>query len=85
MAIENQLAMCNEYYKKWKEIALKTLDRKALERAFFWLELQSAFIALHALEQLKNDKESRIKIIKAKSILSKKLADYAKEMLNEIR
>jgi flavin-dependent dehydrogenase len=76
--------ICNKYYKKWKEIALKTLDRKAVERALFWLEMQNAFTALHFIEQLRNDRESKIKIIKAKAILSKKLADYAKEILKDL-
>jgi len=86
MELNSQLAMCNEYYSKWKDIALRTSDKKALERAFFWLELQAAFSFLWALEQSKDkNKELKKKIILAKSKLSEKLAKYADEILNEIK
>jgi len=89
MSIETQIALCSQHYQKWKNQALFTSDiydaRKAIERAFFWLELQSAFIVLHAAEQAKgNDKEMKLKLIQAKTNLSKKLADYAKQILDEI-
>jgi phage-related protein len=58
--------------------------RQAMERAFFWLELQTAFIALHALEQSRNDIKTKRKLIIAKTNLSKKLAEYANETLREI-
>lgn len=87
MSIQNQIALCSEHYNRWKDTAL-TEDgikaRKAMERAFFWLELQTAFIALHALEQSRNDIKTKRKLIIAKTNLSKKLADYANEMLNEL-
>ena len=90
MSIESQVALCSHYYQKWKNQALFSRDmyeaRKAIERAFFWLELQSAFVILHAMEQTKgNDKEVKKKLILAKANLSKKLAEYAKEILNEIK
>jgi len=90
MSIETQITLCSQHYQKWKNQALFTNDiydaRKAIERAFFWLELQSAFIVLHAAEQAKgNDKEMKLKLIHAKTNLSKRLADYAKEILDEIK
>ncbi len=90
MSIEAQIALCSQHYQKWKNQALFTADiydaRKAIERAFFWLELQSAFIVLHAVEQAKgNDKEMKLKLIQAKTNLSKRLAEYAKEILDEIK
>jgi hypothetical protein len=89
MPIESQIEMCTEHYQKWKDQALGTRDsieaRKAMERAFFWLELQTAFIALHSVEQVKGqDREVKRKLIVAKANLSKKLADYAKKILDEI-
>ena len=90
MSIAQQIAVCEEHYKKWKEQALDNQNipevRKALERAFFWLELQSAFIVLHAIEQAKGqDSEIKKKLIVAKANLSRKLADYAEGILNEWR
>jgi hypothetical protein len=89
MSIESQIALCSEHYKRWKEQALLTNDifeaKRAFNKATFWLELQSAFIVLHSIEQRKgNDKDVKMKLIKAKANLSKKLADYAQEIINEI-
>ncbi|MBI4010360.1 MAG: hypothetical protein HY361_04210 [Candidatus Aenigmarchaeota archaeon] len=85
MSIQAQIALCSEHYRRWKDIALTKGDMKAMERAFFWLELQTAFIALHALEQSRNDIKTKRKLIIAKTNLSKKLAEYANEVLNELR
>jgi len=81
--------MCTEHYQKWKEQALKakTIEegRKSLEKAFFWLELQTAFLSLWSLEQAKgNDPVVKKRLIDAKTRLTKKLADYASETLNEL-
>jgi hypothetical protein len=89
MNLKQQIDICSEHYQKWKSTALNSLDRdeakKAMERAFFWLELQSAFITLHAIElTVGNDKEKKEKILVAKTKLSKKLVEYAKEILNEL-
>lgn len=89
MTLQTQLSMCSEHYQKWKNLALATVDPKeanrCLERAFFWLELQTAFITLSAIEQTKgDDPEVKKQLIVAKSNLSKKLADYAGEILDEI-
>jgi len=56
-----------------------------LGRAFFWLELQTAFIALFAIEKTNgDDPKAELKLISAKANVSKKLAEYAKEILNEL-
>ncbi len=86
MSIQAQVAMCTEHYKRWKDTALSTGDKKAMEKAFFWLELQSAFMALHTIEQVKgSDASTKRKLIIAKTNLSKRLADYAKEVMDEIK
>ena len=90
MTLESQLELCAEHYKKWKQKALEAKDlpegKKALERAFFWLELHSAFIALNAVEQTRGkDPKVRNKLLIAKTHLSRKLADYANEVLDEIK
>lgn len=88
--LESQLELCAYHYKKWKQKALEAKDlpegKKALERAFFWLELHSAFVALHAVEQTKGkDPKVRNKVLIAKTNLTKKLADYANEVLDELK
>jgi hypothetical protein len=56
-----------------------------MEKAFFWLELQAAFLVLFAVEQAKGkDKQIKRKILMAKANLSRRLADYAKQTLDEI-
>jgi len=89
MAIQDQIATCSRQYTRWKELALdaKTMPelQMCLKKAMFWMELQTAFVALWSVEQARgNDPEVREKIIMAKSNLSKKLADYAQEVLDEI-
>lgn len=89
MNINYQVNLCSNYYKKWKNLAFSSNNleesKKCLERAFFWLELQTAFITLFAIEKLKgNDPKAKLKIISAKANLSKKLAEYAKDILNEL-
>lgn len=84
-----QIATCSEHYQMWKDKALLTNDiyqaRKAVERAFFWLELRSAFLFLLAIEKTKgNDSEVKSKLITAKINLSRKLTEYMKEMINEL-
>jgi hypothetical protein len=89
MSLQEQIAMCSEHYGKWKQLALTAVNMqeggRCLKRAFFWLELQAAFVALWAVEQTRGDEPEAVeKIIEAKGNLTKKLADYANETLNEI-
>ena len=89
MPIETQIATCGEHYQMWKDKALFTNDvneaRKAVERAFFWMELRSAFLFLLAVEKTKgNDSEVKSKLITAKLNLSRKLTEYLKEMIKEL-
>lgn len=90
MKLEYQIKLCSENYQKWKSLALSahTIEqaKKFLEKSFFWLELQTAFITLFSIEQAKgNEPDIRQKLIAAKSNLSKKLTDYAKQVLDEIK
>jgi hypothetical protein len=90
MKIENQIKLCSENYQKWKSLALSAHSieqaKKFLEKAFFWLELQTAFITLFSIEQARgSDPEVKQKLITAKANLSKKLTDYAQKILDEIK
>ncbi len=89
MSVETQVATCTENYNMWKAKALSISDvyqsRKAVERAFFWMELRSAFLFLMSIEKTAgNDKEIKDKLIRAKLNLSKKLSDYLREMIREM-
>jgi len=90
MTLENQIALCSQHYQKWKNIALANTDifeaKKAMNRACFWSELQTAFLVLNTVEQSKGkDNDVKLKLMRAKANLSKKLANYAQEILNEIK
>ena len=89
MSFEDQLEICSFHYSKWKNAALaadsKEDVRKNLEKAFFWLELQTAFIALDSVEKAQGkDPKVKNKLLIAKATLSKKLADYANEIMNQM-
>ncbi len=81
-----KLRICLSNYEKWKKLAMQARSledaKKFMKRAFFWIELQSAFSFLENVERI-NDESVRKKIILAKSNLIKKLSDYAKQLLDE--
>lgn len=90
MPIETQLALCSKQYNRWKKLALasKNLEdiKVCLEKAMFWLELQTAFVALWSIEQARGeDPTVKRNLITAKTNLSKKLADYADKTLDELK
>jgi hypothetical protein len=89
MDVREQTALCSYHYGKWKDMAMSSEDssssRKFMGRAFFWVELQAAFVALWAIEQTARDKKTRDKILVAKANLSKKLADYADSIIGDMQ
>jgi hypothetical protein len=90
MPIDQQIALCSKQYGKWKRLALASQDmpevKECLEKAMFWMELQTAFVALWSVEQARgSDPAVKRNLIIAKSNLSRKLADYAEKSLNEIK
>jgi len=88
MDAKEQLAICKENYLRWKNKALSSTGleaRKAMEKAFFWLEVQAAFIALYSIEQTRpRDEETIRQLIKAKAKLVKRLTEYAEATLREL-
>jgi len=89
MMLDNQIALCTYHYEKWKNLALSAADinqsKKFMERALFWIELQTAFVTLFALEQMNADnKEFKKKLIVAKTNLVKKLTEYGNSIMSEI-
>jgi len=87
MDLKEQLEICYKNYKKWKELAFSLNDieaRKAMERAFFWLEMHSAFFAIGAIERTrKMSREDVVKLIQLKSKLVERLAEYAKTLIED--
>lgn len=89
MPIETQIATCSGQYSKWKRLALDAQSlpevKECLNKALFWLELQTAFVALWNIEQTRGqDPTVKRQLIVAKTNLSKRLADYAQKTLDEI-
>jgi hypothetical protein len=90
MPIETQMATCTEQYSRWKRLALDAQSlpevKEYLNKALFWLELQTAFVALWSIEQNRGkDPVVKHQLIIAKTNLSRKLADYAQKTLDEIK
>jgi hypothetical protein len=85
MNLKQQLEICYRNYKKWKELAFSlsgSESQKAMERAFFWLEMHSAFFAVGTIENSrKKDRETVEKLIEMKVKLMERLVEYAKTLL----
>ncbi len=89
MSIRNQVSTCSEQYSKWKKLAMDadTVSgvKECLNKALFWMELQTAFVTLWSIEKTNvNNSAAKMELIKAKTNLSKKLADYAQKTLEEL-
>ena len=83
------IQICSTHYNYWKERAINETDpierKKAIEKAFFWLETQTSFLILWTIENSNPDnKELQKKILKARANLSKKLIEYAEKVLKEL-
>lgn len=87
--LREQVETCAVQARKWKETALSAASSeqtKAMEKAFFWLELQSAFTFLWAVEQTQGRNPAvKKKLIFAKANLTRKLADYADKICKELK
>lgn len=84
------MELCAYYYNKWKNLAISSKNfeeaKKFMKKAFFWLEIQLAYLALWSIENLRGkDPKVREKLIIAKANLAKKLADYAEEILKDFK
>jgi hypothetical protein len=87
MDLKQQLEICYRNYKKWKELAFSLNgieSQKAMERAFFWLEMHSAFFAIGTIEKVrKMSKEDVWRLIQLKSKLVERLSEYAKTLIED--
>lgn len=87
MDVKKQLEICYANYKRWKEKAFNNLNfegKKALERAFFWLEIHSAIYAVSVLESKARSKDEKKILLEAKRRIVEKLNEYEKTLLNDM-
>lgn len=89
MNFQYQVKLCSQNYQKWKTLALSATTvqeaNKYLERAFFWLELQTAFITLWSIEKAEGKRpDVKDRIFTAKANLTKKLVDYVDQTFKEL-
>jgi hypothetical protein len=80
---------CSQHYFNWKEEALASKDpekaKKYMEKAFFWLELQTNLLIIWTIEKtMGNDPMIKEKIQLAQANINKKIVDYASSVLEEI-
>jgi hypothetical protein len=81
---------CSTHYQTWKNEALRAENpeemKKFLNKAFFWLELQNNLLMLWTIETtMGNDPKVREKLEKAQLSVNKKIADYASEVLKDLK
>ena len=80
---------CSTHYQTWKDEALRAQTREEMKRfldkAFFWLELQSNLLILWTIENtMGNDPNVKKKVEKAQMNVNKKITQYASEVLKEL-
>ena len=80
---------CSTHYQTWKNEALRAQTREEmgrfLDKAFFWLELQSNLLMLWTIENtMGNDPGIKKKIEKAQMNVNKKITQYASEVLKDL-
>ncbi len=80
---------CSNHYNIWKEEALKAKSpeesKRFLDKAFFWLELQSNLLILWTIEQSMGlNPNVKMKLAEAQFNVNKKIVDYASRVLKEI-
>ncbi|RKZ05383.1 hypothetical protein DRQ05_06530 [bacterium] len=82
--------ICSTHYQNWKREALsaKTPEemKKFLEKAFFWLELQSNLLILWTVKNTMGDDPAvQEKVEKAQININKKIVEYASSVIKELK
>lgn len=80
---------CSYHYLTWKNEALNSKDpvkaKKYMEKAFFWLELQTNLLILWTIERtMGNDPFVKQKIEEAQVNINKKIVDYASSIIEDV-
>lgn len=81
--------ICTRNYQTWKDEALKAQTKeemkKYMDKAFFWLELQSNLLILWTIENtMGNNPELKKKVERAQMNVNRKITKYASELLKEL-
>ncbi len=81
---------CSSNYQTWKKETLLAKSpeetKKFLEKAFFWLELQSNLLVLWTVQNtMSDDLNVQEKVEKAQININKKIVDYASGVIEELR
>ena len=80
--------ICTPHYNEWKEKAYNAFTeqerKQALDRAFFWLELQNNLLILWTIENSNHsDPVIQKQVLRARENINKKIAQYASELLKD--
>lgn len=83
--LQKQISMCARHHAKWKRAASFARDKEQrkryIDRAIFWLDMQADLVSLWSVERIVPKNSDAIS---QKANLSRKLANYAKDMLGDI-
>lgn len=80
---------CTTHYESWRNEALRAQTReemkKFMDKAFFWIELQSNLLILWTIDNtMGNDPSVKKKVEKAQMNVNKKITQYASEVLKDL-
>lgn len=80
---------CSTHYENWKDEALNSKNpeemKKFLEKAFFWLELQTNLLILWTVENTMNgDPVIKEKVEKAQININNKIMEYANSVIKDL-
>ena len=89
MQTRDIIKTCSTHYQTWKNEALRAQTREEMKRfldkAFFWLELQSNLLMLWTIENtMGKDPNIKKKIEKAQTNVNKKITQYASAVLKDL-
>lgn len=86
--LQRHISMCTRHHAKWKRMVsfarTEGEREKYLERARFWLDMQSTLVSLWSMEQRANGSEARNRLADAKSRILTKMTGYGRELSGEI-
>ena len=85
--IQRHISMCTRHHVRWKRmVGFARTEREReryLERAVFWLEMQTALVSLWAAEQKASGPEMKRRLVEAKSNLLVRIASYGRTIEDE--
>lgn len=87
MDLQKQISMCARHHAKWRRAASFARDtaqrKKYLERAVFWMEMQTDLVSVWSEEKKDPTPNTRRKLMETKSSISSRLASYGRNLADE--